>query len=45
MPGKPAPHHIPFYPSKRGTVMHVTLDRTAGVSIGGELYAGPGLNL
>jgi hypothetical protein len=25
--------------------MHVTLDRTAGVSIGGELYAGSGLDL
>lgn len=40
-PWKKAPHHIPFYPSKRGTVTHPTLDRTAAVSIrpglGGDL--------
>jgi hypothetical protein len=33
-----APHSL--FPSKRGTVVGVTLDRTAGVSIGGELNAG-----
>src|SRR5450631_4518768 len=30
-----APHHIPFYPSKRGTVTAATVDRTAKVSIDG----------